>query len=206
MIQCGWTEVVPPPGAVWKLLTILVSPRDKGSLRPRGKLLHVTANQGPPRGRLLFLRLEVLMAISSISAMRRMCELKQWTITNLEANKLLYFAQMLALGHSNGVTPLIAERFQAWDYGPVLPSAYHHAKIFGSKPIRPFMFSGSGPVEGWEHVFEETLKEVGNLTSYQLVAESHWKDGAWAHYYRPGSKGVDIPNDAILQEYRARLR
>jgi uncharacterized phage-associated protein len=144
------------------------------------------------------------MAISSISAMRRMCELKQWTITNLEANKLLYFAQMVALGRSQGERPLVSEHFQAWDYGPVLPSAYHHAKIFGNRSIKPFMFSSGGPIPEWEDTFNETLKEVGGLTSSQLVAESHWKDGAWAQYYRPGSKGIDIPNDAILREYAAR--
>lgn len=144
------------------------------------------------------------MAISPIAALRRMCELKQWGITNLEANKLLYFAQMISLGRSNGLNPLVDDHFQAWDYGPVLPRAYHHAKAFGNNPIRPFMFQARGPIGPWESVFRETLDEVGHLTSSQLVAESHWEDGAWAEYYRPGSKGIDIPNDAILREYRAR--
>lgn len=144
------------------------------------------------------------MPITSIAALRRICELKQWGITNLEANKLLYFAQMIALGRSNGRDPLVSEHFQAWDYGPVLPNAYHHAKMFGSKAIRPFVFRERGPIPEWEEVFRETLEEIGSLTGSQLVAESHWEDGAWAEYYRPGSKGVDIPNEAILEEYRAR--
>lgn len=144
------------------------------------------------------------MAISSIAALRRICELKQWGITNLEANKLLYFAQMISLGRSNGDNPMLSEHFQAWDYGPVLPSAYHHAKLFGNNTIRPFIFQSRGPIAPWEAVFRETLEQVGHLTSSQLVAESHWEDGAWAEYYRPSSRGIDIPNDAILREYRAR--
>ena len=145
------------------------------------------------------------MATTSIAALRRICELKQWGITNLEANKLLYFAQMISLIRSEGRNPLLDEHFQAWDYGPVLPRAYHHAKIFGNKPIRSFIFRSSGPISGSEAVFRETLDEFGSLTSSQLVAETHWAHGAWADYYRPGSKGIDIPNDAILREYRARI-
>lgn len=145
-----------------------------------------------------------VMAISSIKALRRICELKQWSTTNLEANKLLYFAQMIALGRSDGELPLVEEHFQAWDYGPVLPSAYHHAKLFGNKPIKPFMFRSRGPIPGLETIFGATLESMGNLTSSQLVAESHWEGGAWADYYRPGAKGIDIPNERILQEYRDR--
>jgi uncharacterized phage-associated protein len=145
------------------------------------------------------------MAITAAAALRRICELKKWSITNLEAQKLLYFAQMIALGHSNGKEPLVSEHFEAWDYGPVLPSAYHKAKIFGDKPINPFIFSSRGPIARWENVFSQTLEEVGGLTSSQLVAESHWKNGAWYKNYRPGAKGIEIPNDDILREYKRRV-
>lgn len=144
------------------------------------------------------------MAITAVGALRRLCELKQWSITNLEAQKLLYFAQMIALGESNGDDPLIPDHFQAWDLGPVAPSAYHKAKIFGNKPIKPFIFQARGPIARWENVLKKTLKEVGGLTSSQLVAESHWEDGAWAKYYRPGGRSIEIPNEAILEEYRLR--
>lgn len=142
------------------------------------------------------------MAITAAAALRRLCELKHWSITNLEAQKLLYFGQMIALGRSN--EPLVEERFQAWDLGPVLPAAYHKAKIFGNKPIKSYIFQSRGPIARWESVFKETLDEFGDLTGAQLVAETHWDDGAWAEYYRPGAKGVEIPNDAIRKEFHAR--
>ena len=145
------------------------------------------------------------MAITAVAALRRLCEIKRWGITNLEANKLLYFAQMISLGKSSGKDPLVSEHFEAWDYGPVLPSAYRKARMFGDKPIRPFIFSARGPIPRWENVFEKTLDEMGDLTSYQLVAESHWEKGAWAKHYRPGAKGIEIPNGDILREYRLRL-
>jgi uncharacterized phage-associated protein len=145
------------------------------------------------------------MALTSATALRRICELSKWRLSNLEANKLLYFAHMISLGRSGGKEPLVNELFQAWDYGPVLPGAYHHAKMFGSKPVKPFAFRSAGPLPEWDCVFDETLKIMGNLTSSQLVAESHWQDGAWARYYRPNSKGIEIPNGAILEEYKTRL-
>lgn len=144
------------------------------------------------------------MAISDVAALRRICELKNWSITNLEANKLLYFAQMISLGESNGARPLLSGTFEAWDYGPVLPEAYHKAKLFGNKPIKDFIFSGHGPIPTWEPTFERTLQEVGNLSGPQLVAESHWEKGAWAKYYRQGARGIEIPNAAILSEYQRR--
>ena len=110
---------------------------------------------------------------------------------------------MLALADKDD-GPLVAGRFQAWDYGPVLPNAYHKAKMFGKKPIKSFIFSGQGPIPEWERIFERTLGVFGDLTSAQLVAESHWQDGAWAEYYKPGYRGIEIPNGAILQEYERR--
>ena len=146
------------------------------------------------------------MALSSSMALRRLCELKDWNVTNLEAQKLLYFAHMISLGESEGTRPLVAELFQAWDYGPVLPSAYREVKIFGDKPIKPFLFSHRTPITtDFDDVFVKTLSELGGLSSSKLVAESHWPQGAWAEYYRAGSKGTDIPNSAILTEYHKRL-
>ena len=149
---------------------------------------------------------DMRMAMSATKALRRLCELKQWSLTNLEAQKLLYFAQMIALGKSNGADPLVEGRFQAWDLGPVLPDAYHKAKLFGNRPIKPFIFDGSGPVPKWDPVFAETLDAFGKLTGSGLVAESHWSGGAWVQFYKPGAKGIDIPNAAIFAEYTARTR
>jgi uncharacterized phage-associated protein len=99
---------------------------------------------------------------------------------------------------------LVLDHFQAWDLGPVLPPAYQRAKVFGNKPIKPFLFDSRGPIAEWELVFAEALEEFGDLTSSQLVAESHWEKGAWSEYYRPGAKGIEIPNEAILREFNLR--
>ena len=145
------------------------------------------------------------MAISSTAALRRLCELRDWSVSNLEANKLLYFAHMVSLGESNGTNPMVNERFQAWDFGPVLPSVYHAVKMFGAKPIKPFALAENWPSRrDYDDALNQVINEFAHFSGPKLIAESHWPKGAWVQYYRPGAAGVDIPNDAITAEYRAR--
>ena len=40
----------------------------------------------------------------------------------------------------------------------------------------------------------------------ELVAITHWDDGAWAKHYLPGVRGIKIPNSDIVNEYQDRLK
>jgi len=57
-------------------------------------------------------------------------------ISPLKLQKLLYFANgwHLALRRE----PLINERIEAWEYGPVIADIYHQFKEFGSRQITDF--------------------------------------------------------------------
>jgi uncharacterized phage-associated protein len=146
------------------------------------------------------------MSVPALSAARTLCELRGWKLSNLAIQKILYLAHMYHLG-THG-RPLIDENFEAWDYGPVIPSVYRHARGFGSGPV--------GNVFHWVPEVSpntaeyNTLSEVAELTrnysSGQLVNITHWEDGAWASRYLPGFKGVTIPDEAIKQEYHDRVR
>ncbi|QZN99150.1 Panacea domain-containing protein [Chenggangzhangella methanolivorans] len=84
------------------------------------------------------------MTVSALSAARTLGELRDWTLSNLEIQKILYLAHMYHLGRTG--QPLINEAFEAWDYGPVVPEVYGRAKGTGSAPIRPSAFSWYVPV------------------------------------------------------------
>ena len=73
------------------------------------------------------------MTITAQSAASRACCRSGWSLSNLELQKILYVGQMLYLGRYN--EPLVNEVFEAWDYGPVLPTIYHSAKMFGRSPV-----------------------------------------------------------------------
>lgn len=144
------------------------------------------------------------MALNPLVAAKRVCELRDWSASNLEINKILYLAQMVFLGRNNGREPLVSENFEAWDYGPVLPSVYYRAKAFGKQPVQNvfrFLPDATGEEAA---IIAEAVESVRGKTPGQLVAITHWEKGAWATYYKAGSKSIVIPNDAILEEYRKR--
>jgi len=60
---------------------------------------------------------------------------KGYCVSNLKLQKLLYFIQAYFLVKMNN--PCFHERIEAWNFGPVVPKAYHEFKIFGCADIPP---------------------------------------------------------------------
>jgi len=146
------------------------------------------------------------MAISALRAGKYLCEISDWSLTNLSLQKLLYIAHMVHLGTRG--EPFIKDSFEAWDYGPVLPSLYHQVKIFGSAPIRNIFRSvkdlrEDGKAAEW---LDEAYEGLGDLRPSQLVAITHREKGAWAKNYVPGVHDIVIPNEDIKAEYRTYQR
>jgi uncharacterized phage-associated protein len=146
-----------------------------------------------------------LMSVSSATAARYACKMAAWSLTNLKLQKILYLAHMVFVGRTNGLL-LIDEPFEAWDFGPVLPSLYHRVKIFGNSPIRD-VFSDADYPEGTTEgkLIAEACEHLSRKSAGELVAMTHWPDGAWAKNYRKGVYGVLIPAADILQEFKDRM-
>ncbi|MDF1601312.1 DUF4065 domain-containing protein [Mesorhizobium sp. YIM 152430] len=144
------------------------------------------------------------MAVSAHQAAKTLAVLKDWTVTNLELQKLLYIAHMVHLGEHG--EPLISDNFEAWDYGPVVPGLYQHLKGFGADPIGNVFHSVPSISEGSREFVSlvDTVKNTRGFTPGRLVSITHWPEGAWAEYYRPGNKGIIIPNESIKSEYDRR--
>lgn len=143
------------------------------------------------------------MSLTPLAGARVVCESRDWKASNLEIQKLLYLAHMLYLGQSQ--KPLIVGGFEAWDYGPVIPSLYHTLKMFGSSPVRDvFGREARGPAEE-----EEFIKRVSQFlkdqSPGQLIELTHRPKGAWAQSYRAGVRGTPIPAQAIISEYRSHV-
>lgn len=144
------------------------------------------------------------MSVNSFSVARHICERGNWNVTNLKLQKILYLAHMAYMGEHNG-QPLIDGGFEAWDYGPVQPKVYRRVSMFGRDPIRD-VFQRSPVLEDATVIrsLNKYIDELITKTPGELVAITHWEDGAWAKKYIPGRLGIDIPNEDILDEYRAR--
>ncbi len=61
------------------------------------------------------------------------CHERNFLISNLKLQKLLYFAQ----GYSLAITecPIFNEEIEPWDFGPVVPEVYREFKMFGANEI-----------------------------------------------------------------------
>lgn len=142
------------------------------------------------------------MPVSALSAARSLCQMRDWSLSNLELQKILYIAHMLHLGEHG--KPLVAENFEAWDYGPVVPKLYRRVKGFGSEPIRN-VFHWVPEIDSSSTEFaalKDAVEQTRSMSPGQLVSITHWPKGAWYEVYKPNHKGIVIPNDLIADEYR----
>lgn len=143
------------------------------------------------------------MPVGALSAARYICQRGNWAVTNLALQKILYLAHMVHLGRTGA--RLVDTDFEAWDYGPVNREVYRTARMFGDRPIQDVFFVPSTITGSAE---EQTLGEACDFLlskrPSELVAMTHWQNGAWAKNYVPGVRAIPIPDADIIAEYHAR--
>jgi len=143
--------------------------------------------------------------VSPLAAAKRMCAHSDWTLSNLEVQKILYIAHMFQLGEVG--EPLISSHFEAWEYGPVEPNIYHRVKIFGGSPIKNIFHSvGDVPPGAQRDRLDSMVNALAKSAPGRLVAITHWEKGAWARNYRPGVRSILIPDEDITAEYNERRK
>ncbi len=128
-------------------------------------------------------------------------------VTNLDIQKISYiaYAHYLVIKKKR----LIKEKFEAWSYGPVIPSLYYELKKYGATPIDRFIADSENGQEK-EPLFVEN-KSVEQFLSFvydaykgytpmDLVFLTHKKDGAW--YKTIESPEKVISDKLIKEEYK----
>ena len=145
------------------------------------------------------------MTVQVNDAASYLCGRSGWQLSNLKLQKMLYMADMNFVGQ-NGVR-LLNEDFEAWDYGPVLPSLYQKCKAFGSKPI-PHVFWGAKDITGTAEakMLDLAWENLKSATPGQLVEATHSKLGAWVRRYVPGAKQIKIVTSDMIEEYARRTQ
>lgn len=143
------------------------------------------------------------MTVQALSAAKRICEVSDWSLTNLRVQKILYVAHMFYMGQNDG-TPLVTGHFEAWDYGPVHPRVYHVAKVSENRPVEPHVLKKYSDLHDGSLEREYLDGAVEKLPLKKLVAITHWEGGAWYKNYEPGEVGIVIPNPDIIEEYKKR--
>lgn len=136
-------------------------------------------------------------------------------LTTMTLLKVLYFAHAWYLAKEG--SPLVAQPFEAWQYGPVNRVVYDQFKDFGKSPIegRAVSFDPSTPgfCETKYNLDAETEVFLNNIFDYyaqfhpfQLSDLTHEKgspwDVIWAEAERKAVPGMLIPNDLIAAWFK----
>lgn len=137
------------------------------------------------------------------------------TLTNLALQKLLYFAHGLHLVETT--RPLVGGFFEAWQFGPVHPVAYHAFKgardkaiNFRASPRDPFTGNFVALPKCTDPEIGMRLRRIvilyGRMTPGRLVEISHAKGAPWNFIVDKARTdtivGMRIPNDVIRERFR----
>lgn len=145
------------------------------------------------------------------------CDAAGVAVTHLALQKIVYFCHVWSLIELE--QPLIRQRFEAWEHGPVLQYLYREFKGLGSSPVRG-RARQLNPRNGQREVVAYDLAEPtrGLLTKVVAIYSrfsastlrelSHAPGGPWDRVWHHGVKvnpGMRIDNRDIVQFY-SRMR
>lgn len=126
------------------------------------------------------------------------CNDRNYDISNLRLQKLLYFIQAYYLGVKKR-TALFKEDFEAWDFGPVVPCVYQEYKAFGGNDIPKInqYFKGVKLVKYDGNIISKTDKNniahvidmFKNVSTSKLVSITHGQD-PWINAYNSLDKTI----------------
>ena len=116
---------------------------------------------------------------------------KQYSLTPLKLQKLLYLAQGWSYVWDHKAA--FRDEFEAWQYGPVNERVYEVFKKYGRSEIP--RTEGSDSLEDFD--VRETLTAIwndyGRMTAYDLVELTHHQQ-PWCNAY---ARGIRITNNSI---------
>lgn len=115
-------------------------------------------------------------------------------LSNLELQKTMYFVELDYRKRTG--QQLIKDEFEAWQYGPVVPSVYDEYRRYGSQYIeRTNEASVLDSVN--TDIIDMTVDRCSDKKSWELVKESHRIDGAWQ---KTRDEGLQVMEDKFITE------
>jgi uncharacterized phage-associated protein len=134
-------------------------------------------------------------------------------IDPMKVQKLCYLAHGFAL--VDLPEPVLNELFEAWKFGPVLPSLYHACKDAGGRPIRRYLMDFDHTTEKFSPtpfpndpslnaIVDYVWQNYGDKTGVELSNWTHERNSPWFQTTNGGSKilkNQDIPNEMIRQYF-----
>lgn len=95
---------------------------------------------------------------------------------------------------------LFQDDFQAWRYGPVIPTIYRRYSIWGGRKISFCNEADFSEVVSVAGVIDEVIRSKRSMEPWQLVDETHKPGSAWSKVYRGGLGDGEVITKSLLAE------
>lgn len=151
-------------------------------------------------------------AIVVANELIKMANFDKFPITPMKLQKILYLSN--GLSYKKQGDKLINEKFEAWDYGPVVSIVYNAFKQYGrnniTKPYNDLIHN-----KGYEFISPlsisikdqdtDIIKEAWNntkdLSAFTLSAWSHNKNSPWDKAFNANPKELYISDDEMKKYF-----
>ena len=141
------------------------------------------------------------------------CDSRSRSVTNLSLQKIVYFCHVWSLIELQ--RPLVRQKFEAWEFGPVLPYVYREFRKYDRAPIvgRATQLDpsdGTHRIVGYNFTPEtdSLLQRIAGfysrLRAGDLVELSHAEGGPWHSVWNHGgtvNPGMKIDDVKIAEFY-----
>lgn len=127
-------------------------------------------------------------------------------MTPMKLQKMIYF--LYGEYYKNTGAALFAERFEAWQYGPVVSDVYNAFNNYGARPIKQYMVDVKGAykmiaLDTDPQLFASLLsvfQKYGSMSGIALSKLTHRKGTAW---YKAWMNHADfLKDDDIGADFR----
>lgn len=122
------------------------------------------------------------------------CTREEKPVSNLQLQKILYYLQKTFLKNNN---ELFEDDFVAWQFGPVVEEVYYEYCSFGSMPIRRVYIVN---IDINPRIINPIIEKKRSLDPWEMVAETHKKNGAWYMTYLGGKGNGRIIDKSLIAE------
>jgi uncharacterized phage-associated protein len=150
------------------------------------------------------------MSHSSLAVANKILQIawqKKKSLTIMQLIKLVYISHGWSLALLN--RPLVSDRVEAWQHGPVYPEIYNEFRGSGWQPImRTAKDALSGVAadsdfDDDDHsIMEKVVESYGNFHAFELSARTHQPGTPWFDTYDGGEgKFAVIRNDLIKTHF-----
>lgn len=141
------------------------------------------------------------------------CDQRGRAVTHTALQKLVYFCHAWSLVQLH--RPLVKHKFEAWDFGPVLPYLYREFKNYDRAPVniratRIDHLDGSSRIVEYHFdsetaaLLEQIVEFYSRMRATDLVQLSHVLGGPWDQIWNhagPAKPGMKIDDVQIASFY-----